>query len=183
MTDPETTPAVETPPAPPAPQPGAPGTTFTIADIKEARQKDPKQKIPTLELTYEDAEILDLADEAIIKIISLKQLYKRLHLVPTDLGVYAFKTTTRTGWRDVVMNTAQMASTRERVLEETGGNEMAAETILSMIQEDHLVDRFLVMPEMTLEEIRQLPPGEVKTLYDSLSRALGYGQPIRAIRV
>lgn len=181
MTDPQT----ETPEAPAVetPTPGSPGTTFTIEDLKAQREADPKQKVPTLELTYEDAEVLELSDEAVIKIIDLKQKFKRLHLVPTDLGVYAFKTTTRTGWRDVVMNTAQMASTRERVLEETGGNEMAAETILSMIQEDHLVDRFMVMPEMSLEQIRQLPPGEVKTLYDSLSRALGYGQPIRAIRV
>jgi len=181
MTDPQT----ETPEAPvvETTTPGAPGTTLTIEDLKAQREADPKQKVPTLELSYEDAEILELSDEAIIKIIDLKQKFRRLHLVPTDLGVYAFKTTTRTGWRDVVMNTAQMASTRERVLEETGGNEMAAETILSMIQEDHLVDRFMVMPEMSLEQIRQLPPGEVKTLYDSLSRALGYGQPIRAIRV
>jgi len=183
MTDPNA-PATEAPPAPPAePTPGAPGTTVTVAHLQDMRKNNSKQNVPTLEISFDDAEILDLTDEALIKIIGLKQKFRRLHLVPTDLGVYAFKTTTRTGWRDVVMNTAQMASTRERILEESGGNEMAADTILSMIQEDHLVERFMVMPDLSMEDIRQLPPGEVKTLYDSLTRALGYGQAIRAIRV
>jgi hypothetical protein len=176
MTDQTDAPVTEAPPeveAPPAP-------AQTFADLREA---DPKAKIPGLELTWEDAEILELADDAIQELVQLKATYKVLHLVPSDVTIYVFRSCSRLSWRKIAAETLDMDKSKEQFLEESGGNPQAANLILNMIQEERLVQRLLVKPQLTKQEILELPPGEVKHLYDSLMRSLGYDQPIRAIRI
>jgi hypothetical protein len=54
---------------------------------------------------------------------------------------------------------------------------------LNMLAEDRLVARFLVWPQMTIQEIRDMDPGDVKCLHDSIMVGLGYGQPLRSIKL
>ena len=169
MTETAEAPAVEQPTAEP-----------TFAQLRE---KDSKAKVPGLDLTWDDCEILDLEDDAIRDLISIKSQYRIVTLVPTELNLYVFRSCSRLAWRKIAAETLDMEKSKEQHLEESGGNPQAANLILNMMQEERLVGKLLIKPALTKQELLELPPGEVKTLYDAVMRSLGYDQPVRAIRI
>lgn len=163
--------------AAPATAPDA--TPPSLPPVSE-RQQD--AKIPGLELTWRDAEILELADSTIATLLDLKRQYYKVILIPTQNDLYVARSCSRQEWRQVVTDLGNVDETRDRLIKE-GKPENVVNQHLTMISEDKLVERFLIYPKLQLTEIRQLPPGEVKTIHDAIMVGLGYGQQPRAIRL
>jgi len=154
-----------------------------VAALPPADQRKPDDKIPGLELTWRDAtEGLELKDESIARLIALKKTFGRVIVIPTNSDVYVARGCTRLEWRQVVGELGQVEETREQLLRE-GKSEAIVTQELTMRAEDKLVERFLVFPKLRIDEIRKLPPGEVKTIHDAIMIGLGYGQQPRAVRV
>lgn len=161
----------------------APAVVPDIAALPPADQRKPDDKIPTLELTWRDAtEGLELTDESIARLIALKKAFGRVIVIPTNSDVYVARSCSRLEWRKVVEELGQVDETREQLTRE-GKSEAVVTQELTMRAEDKLVERFLVYPKLRIDEIRKLPPGEVKTVHDAIMIGLGYGQQPRAVRV
>lgn len=154
-----------------------------VAGLPPVDQRKPDDKIPGLELTWRDAtEGLELKDESIARLIALKKAYGRVIVIPTNTDVYVARSCTRLEWRQVVSELGEVDETRDRLAKE-GKSEAVVTQNLTMLAEDKLVERFLVFPKLRIDEIRKLPPGEVKTVHDAIMIGLGYGQQPRAVRV
>lgn len=158
-------------------------TIVTAQNIAELRSANPDANIPGLEISWKEAEQLGLTDEAVVAVTEIKRRHKNICLVPTNMNVYVFLVTTRAGYNVVLKNTADILKKQEDFISEADGNQALADLFMTMKNEDLVVQKFLVYPQLSLEEIRSLPPGEVKVMYDSLQLALGYNQPPRAVRI
>lgn len=154
----------------------------SINTLPPAAERKADDKVPGLELTWKDCDLLELADSTIEKLVALKREYFKIILIPTGSDLYVARTCTRQEWRQVVAELGDVDESRDRLVKE-GKSEAVVTQFLTMIAEDKLVERFLVHPKMSISEIRKLAPGEVKTLHDSIMMGLGYGQAPRAIRI
>lgn len=159
--------------------PVAPATTTALPPVADRK---PDDKVPGLELTWRDCDLLELADSTIEKLLNLKREYFKIILIPTSTELYVARSCTRQEWRQVISELGEVDESKERLVKE-GKSEAVVTQFLTMIAEDKLVERFLVHPKLSLSDIRKLAPGEVKTLHDSIMMGLGYGQMPRAIRI
>lgn len=149
-------------------------------------ERDPKAKIPGLELTWGDAEILELTDEGINELVKLKAAnpQSRLNLIPLRDGkMFIARNCSRTEWRQVVSELQGADTDRARVQNDPNLSAQAIEQQINMLAEDRLVARFLVHPKLSVLEVRDMDPGDVKCLHDSILMGIGFAQPPRSIKL
>lgn len=147
-----------------------------------------KDKVPNLELTWEQMGILEIDIPAGVQ--RLQQLktdpkYGGLPMFFMLVGDtrYVMRGTTRLEWNQFTgQMMADMPKKREELAEQ-GMDVSQVDLKMKAMLEEKVVAKFAVMPTFTHEEVIRMAPGDVTQLYDSWMMAVGFQEPPPAIKL
>lgn len=149
-------------------------------EVKEAQ--DPKEKIPGLEITWEQAKSLEWDDNFITVLQNKKKQFSDVHVVPIANRWFMVRSLNRREYRTLVQDQSEILSKEMEVAQE-GGNVDGARATLSMISEEAVAVRGTVWPALDADSIRNMPSGVATTLHDVILQISGYQNQPTPIKV
>lgn len=156
--------------------------TATQVESPTAQEKDPKSKIPGLEVTWEQADTLEWDDSFVTMLQSAKKQHTNIHTIQIADRWYVVRSLNRREYRTLVQQQAEVMSKEVEAAQE-GGNAEGIRATLSMISEEAIATQGTVYPRLDQDSIRSKPSGVATTLHDTILLISGYQNQPMPIKV
>lgn len=184
---------VEQTPVPPVENEAkVPGLDLTRTDlislgVPDGETPSSKDKIPGLELTWEQADFLEINKPAgIAALQKVKQTYTEIGLffIPGQTQKYVFRGTNRREWTNFVRQ-MKVNPERQKIEQQGGETQEAIAGQIQTLMQELVFQKFCVLPQLSIDQVRDgLLPGEVSSIYESYMNAIGYtDMPPPAIKI
>ena len=144
-------------------------------------ERDPKALIEGLELTWEQAELLQWDDAFIDTIRKAKSDFHNVHVCEIAGDWYIVRSLNRREYRNLVQQQAELLQKEAEA--QQGGNADGVRATLNMISEESIAVQGTVFPKLDTDSIRTLPSGVATTLHDTVLGISGYQNVPSPIKV
>lgn len=144
-------------------------------------ERDPKAVIEGLELTWEQAELLEWDDAFIDVVRKAKSDFHNVHACEIAGDWYIVRSLNRREYRNLVQQQAELLQKEAEA--QQGGNADGVRATLNMISEEAIAVQGTVFPKMDADTIRALPSGVATTLHDTVLGISGYQNVPSPIKV
>jgi hypothetical protein len=144
-------------------------------------ERDPKAVIEGLELTWEQAELLEWDDAFIDVVRKAKSDFHNVHVCEIAGDWYIVRSLNRREYRNLVQQQAELLQKEAEA--QQGGNADGVRATLNMISEEAIAVQGTVFPKMDTDTIRALPSGVATTLHDTVLGISGYQNVPSPIKV
>ncbi len=143
--------------------------------------RDPKATIEGLDLTWEQANILEWDEDFIDVVRKAKADFHNVHVCEIAGDWYVVKSLNRREYRNLVQQQAELLQKEAEA--QQGGNADAVRATLNMISEESIAIQGTVHPRLDTDAIRNLPSGVATTLHDTVLGISGYQNVPSPIKV
>lgn len=159
------------------------------SEKRKAEEAELRKPYPGLgKLTVGVVKILELTDAQIKGLQEVFAEYKGVHVFRTDHQVYAIRECNRIEWKKFQVDVQNATADVYKKMAEKGFADQAIQTAILMYIEEKTAEKLLVFPKFDDETSRrefllQQVPGEIKTIADAISVALGYGEQMSPLKL
>jgi hypothetical protein len=141
-----------------------------------------EDKVPGLEVTWQQTKDLEWSDEFISMIQSAKQQFNNVNVINSADEWFIIKSLNRREYRNLVQTQAEaMAKEVEAAADSTNPDGVRA--TLSMMSEEAVAVQGVIYPPLDLDELRNKASGVATTLHDSILAISGYQNAPAPIKV
>lgn len=144
-------------------------------------ERDPKALIDGLELSWEQAELLDWDDQFIEIVQTTKANFHNVHVCEIAGDWYVVRSLNRREYRNLVQQQAELLQKEAEA--QQGGNADGVRATLNMISEESIAVQGTAYPKLDTDSIRSLPSGVATTLHDTVLGISGYQNVPSPIKV
>lgn len=144
-------------------------------------ERDPKALIEGLQLSWEQAELLDWDDQFIEMVQTAKASFHNVHVCEIAGDWYIVRSLNRREYRGLVQQQAELLQKEAEA--QQGGNADGVRATLNMISEESIAVQGTVHPKLDIDSIRSLPSGVATTLHDTVLGISGYQNVPSPIKV
>lgn len=144
-------------------------------------ERDPKATIDGLELTWEQADLLQWSDEFIDTVRKAKEDFHNVHVCEIAGDWYVVRSLNRREYRNLVQQQAELLQKEAEA--QQGTNADGVRATLNMISEESIAVQGTVFPKLDTDIIRTLPSGVATTLHDTVLGISGYQNVPSPIKV
>ena len=144
-------------------------------------ERDPKDLIEGLELTWEQAELLQWDENFILMLKEAKSNFHNVHACEVAGDWYIVRSLNRREYRTLVQQQAELLQKEAEA--QQGGNADGVRATLNMISEESIAVVGTVFPKLDTASIRTLPSGVATTLHDTVLGISGYQNVPSPIKV
>lgn len=158
-------------------------------DKRKAEEAELRKPYPGLgKLTNGIVKALELTDGQIKGLQEVFAEYKGVHVFRTDHQLYAIRECNRIEWKKFQVDLQNATADVYKKMAEKGFADQAVQTAILMYIEEKTAEKLLVFPKFEDETSRrefllQQVPGEIKTISDAISVALGYGEQMSPLKL
>jgi hypothetical protein len=144
--------------------------------------KNMEDKIPGLEVTWQQTKDLEWSDEFIYMVQSAKQQFNNVNVINSADEWFIIKSLNRREYRNLVQTQAE-AMAKEVEAATDSANPDGVRATLSMMSEEAVAVQGVVYPPLDLDQLRNKASGVATTLHDSILAISGYQNAPAPIKV
>jgi hypothetical protein len=141
-----------------------------------------EDKIPGLEVTWQQTKDLEWSDEFISMVQSAKQQFNNVNVINSADEWFIIKSLNRREYRNLVQTQAE-AMAKEVEAATDSANPDGVRATLSMMSEEAVAVQGVVYPPLDLDQLRNKASGVATTLHDSILAISGYQNAPAPIKV
>jgi hypothetical protein len=148
----------------------------------EPKLKNMEDKIPGLEITWQQAKELEWDEEFISIIQAAKKQFSNVNVVNCADEWFIIRSLNRREYRNLVQTQAE-AMAKEVEASADSANPEGVRATLNMMSEEAIAAQGTVHPPLGLDELRNKASGVATTLHDSILAISGYQSAPTPIKV
>lgn len=157
----------------------------TVAEKKskaEPKLKNMEDKIPGLEVTWQQAKDLEWTEDFISMTQAAKKQFNNVNVINSADEWFLIRSLNRREYRHLVQTQAE-AMAKEVEAAEDSANPEGVRATLNMMSEEAIASQGTIYPELDLDSLRNRAAGVATTLHDSILAISGYQSAPTPIKV
>lgn len=157
----------------------------TVTDKKskaEPKLKNMGEKIPGLDITWQQAKDLEWDDKFISVVQAAKKQFNNVNVVNCADEWFIIRSLNRREYRSLVQTQAE-AMAKEVDAAADSANPEGVRATLNMMSEEAIAAQGTIYPELELDSLRSRASGVATTLHDSILAISGYQNAPTPIKV
>mgnify|MGYP007032445079 FL=1 len=157
----------------------------TVAEKKskaEPKLKNMEDKIPGLEVTWQQAKDLEWTEDFISMTQAAKKQFNNVNVINSADEWFLIRSLNRREYRHLVQTQAE-AMAKEVEAAEDSANPEGVRATLNMMSEEAIASQGTIYPELDLDSLRSRAAGVATTLHDSILAISGYQSAPTPIKV